>query len=96
MICFLLSLSLTFLELDKGPPEKYAGEEVSILGFLVCNEQQEWFLARQPNIKSCCISKSGIRLPAEFSPKLKNQIVRVAGVLKTDPGLVLENPVIDE
>jgi hypothetical protein len=101
LLLFSSSIPLTFLDLDRKNQESLAETEVTILGFLVCNEQQEWFLAKQPNIKTCCAGKQkgDIRLLAEFSPELKNQIIRVQGtfqIKKSDTGTVylLEHPVL--
>lgn len=79
------SQTLTFFDLDKPNVESYFDKEVTIVGFLACNEQKEWFLARQPNIKSCCLKKQlTVRLGVEISSDQKNQVVRVEGILQKE------------
>lgn len=86
----------TTLSLLEPHLETYAEKEVSLLGFLVCDEKEEWYLARQPRIRSCCKGEGEVRLPASFPLKLKNQMVRMKGIFHASAGgYVLENPLIE-
>lgn len=76
--CCFGAQTVAFSELDNPSLE---GKEVNMVGFLIADEHGEWFLAKQPNIKSCCMGKhTKIRLLGEFSSDLMNQVIRVQGV----------------
>lgn len=90
----MLAALLTFLEFEKSP-DTFALQEVTMVGFLIQNDQQQWYLSREPNIRSCCIGKKKeIRLPADFPPALRNTVVKVQGVLHTQNGYSLQNPTL--
>lgn len=92
MILLCATIALTFFDLEKEL-EPLDNQEVAIVGFLARNHN-EWFLAKQPNIKSCCLAKSRtIRLKGDFSEKLANQMVKVEGVFHLSMGeITLEHP----
>lgn len=91
---FLASLFLTLGELDNTSLEQLADQDITLRGFLISNEKNEWFLAKQPNIKSCCIGKKQtIKLVGGFPAALKNQVIQIQGILRIEnETYLLENP----
>lgn len=93
MILLCATIALTFFDLEKEL-EPLENQQVAIVGFLARNQHNEWFLAKQPNIKSCCLAKSrAIALKGDFPEKLVNQRVKVEGVFQLSMGeITLEHP----
>ena len=42
---------------DPQKTEQFQGKKVKIRGFLYTNQQNQWVLSHQPNVKTCCVNK---------------------------------------
>lgn len=76
------ALSLTaFNEFDQI--KLLNGKLVKVRGFLYSNENKEWLLSQEPNVKSCCVGKlaNPLFLSGSFNDNLINQVVEVEGML---------------
>ncbi len=87
LVPYLLQ-GLTIFDLD----EQFENQKVSIVGFLVQDSEQRWFLSQQPRIKSCCAGKGRqVALEGEFSKTLLNRMVQMEGIFhKTGDLFTLE------
>lgn len=75
---------------DQSRMEFIKGRKVKIRGFLYSKGKNEWVLAADPNLKTCCIGSKEkatqqIFLDGKFSEKLVNQVIEVEGILNFDP-----------
>lgn len=75
---------------DQSRMEFIKGKKVKIRGFLYSNGKDEWILAADPHLKTCCIGSKEkaaqqIFLDGKFSEKLVNQVIEVEGILNFDP-----------
>jgi hypothetical protein len=100
LILLLQSLMINFQQLSEieNNPHLHK-QDIEINGFLYCNANQEWVLASEPNLKSCCIgagkkASQQIFLDRAF-PEINNgQAVAMQGVLLVQPVKNNQNEVV--
>lgn len=74
----------------KSSLEPYLRGRICIKGFLCKSKENKWFLASEPDLKTCCIGAkakicSQIALNHSFSDKLLNSFASIRGVLDVAP-----------
>jgi hypothetical protein len=105
MIAFALilvfqSLTINFQQLsDVDNNTSFHQQEVEIKGFLYCNAKQQWILASEPNLKTCCVGSvqkisQQIFLDRAFSEVTTGQAVAMQGVLLVQPVKNNQNEVV--
>lgn len=65
------------------------GKEISIRGFLYQNQEGRWVLAKEPNLKTCCLSSQSnlerqLFLESSFSADKINSIITLKGIFQKE------------
>lgn len=102
-LCILLLIHLTFENFPLTEnEEKIHQKEICIIGFLY-QDNENWILADEPNLPSCCLIKKNrkkqILLSKKFDPSWDRQSVIVSGIFlfnaESNYPYTLKNPVLD-
>ena len=79
----IFSCTLSAFNLENMPQNK----KVQVRGFLYQTDTQKWYLAEEPNIKSCCIGSTKLKnkqllLNQEFTQKDLHKAKTLEGILR--------------